>query len=297
MAALMLVSRDIEGGMKWVRENREDPDIKKLAEKVKKEFAGNEVKGRTLGVIGLGAIGVEVANIAAELGMEVYGYDPYMSLNSAWHLTRKAHICDDILDIYNNADFITLHIPSNESTKGIISNESITRMKDGVKILNFARAALINEDDMDLALKKGKVAAFITDFPTKKTVKMKNTTVFPHLGASTKEAEDNSAAMAVEEVQDYLDNGNIRNSVNFPTIDAGVCTSISRIAVLHENVPKMLGMITKAMGDADINIDNLLNKSARNYAYTLMDLGSYPNAEAFENLKKIKGVVRVRRVK
>ena len=296
IAGLMLASRDIIGGNQWIREHADVPTIQKDAEKAKKNFAGCEIKGKTLGVIGLGAIGVLVANAAVDLGMEVYGYDPYLSVKSAWDLSQKVHHAAILDEIYDKCDYITIHVPAVDSTKGMINQEAIARMKDGVRILNFARDVLVNDDDMAEALTRGKVKAYVTDFPNPKSAEMPGAVVLPHLGASTEEAEDNCAVMAVEEVQDYLDNGNIHHSVNFPDTDMGVCSSGGRIAILHRNIPNMLGQITKALGDANINIDGLQNKSRGDYAYTLMDINQHLTEEGFHNLGLIDGILRVRKV-
>lgn len=297
VAAMLLCARDITGGMKWVEENSEDPDIAKSVEKAKKDFAGHEIKGKKLGVIGLGAIGVLVANTAVSLGMEVYGYDPYISIGAAWNLKREVKHSEKIEELYENCDFITVHVPATADTKCMINKAAIDMMKDGVNILNFARDVLINDDDMAEALASGKVHRYITDFANPKTVKMKNVLITPHLGASTEESEENCAVMAVKELQDYLDNGNICHSVNYPDLDAGVCPTESRIACLHHNVPNMLGQITALMGEADINIATLYNKSRDKYAYTLMDIETRITDEALEKLMNIGGMLRVRIVK
>lgn len=296
IAGLMLASRDVVGGADWIKANSDDPDIKKTAEKAKKQFAGNEIKGKTLGVIGLGAIGVLVANAAVDLGMEVYGYDPYLSVNSAWELSQKVHHAALTDEIYEKSDYITVHVPANDSTKGMINADAIKRMKDGVRILNFARDVLVNDQDMKEALAAGKVNAYVSDFPNASSVHMPGALVLPHLGASTEEAEDNCAVMAVQEIQDYLDNGNIHHSVNFPDTDMGICQSVGRIAILHRNVPNMLSKITKALGDANINIEGMQNKSRGDYAYTLMDINTHLNEEGMENLQKLEGILRVRKV-
>lgn len=297
IAGLLMASRDILGGNAWIQANADDPNVQKDAEKAKKNFAGCEIKGKVLGVIGLGAIGVLVANAAVDLGMEVYGYDPYLSVSSAWNLSQKVHHAALLDEIYDKCDYITIHVPAIESTKGMINQEAIARMKDGVRILNFARDVLVNDEDMANALKTGKVKTYVTDFPNPKSVEMPGAIVLPHLGASTEEAEDNCAVMAVEEVQDYLDNGNIHHSVNFPDTDMGICSSGGRIAILHRNIPNMLGQITKALGDAGINIDGLQNKSRGEYAYTLMDIQQHLTEEGFQNLGRIDGILRVRKVK
>ncbi len=297
IAGLMAASRDFVGGNRWVLDNAGDPDIKKTAEKAKKNFAGVEIKGKALGVIGLGAIGVLVANAAVDLGMEVYGYDPYLSVSSAWSLSQKVHHATLTEEIYEKCDYITLHVPAVDSTKGMINKDAIQRMKDGVRVLNFARDVLVNDADMAAALASGKVKSYVSDFPNAASANMPGAIVFPHLGASTEEAEDNCAVMAVEEVQDYLDNGNIKHSVNFPDVDGGVCQSNGRIAILHRNIPNMLSRITTALGDANINIENMQNKSRGAYAYTLTDIDSHLTDEGFQNLQKIDGILRVRKVK
>lgn len=297
IAALMASSRDFVGGNAWVRENASDVDIKKTAEKIKKNFAGVEIKGKSLGVIGLGAIGVLVANAAVALGMEVYGYDPYLSVSSAWNLSQKVHHATLTGEIYDKCDYITLHVPVAEGTREMINQDALRRMKDGVRIINFARDILVNDEDMKKALAEGKVKCYVTDFPNTATANMPGALVLPHLGASTEEAEDNCAVMAVEEIQDYLDNGNIKNSVNFPDVDAGICQSTGRIAILHRNVPNMLSRITSALGDANINIENMQNKSRGGYAYTLTDIDSHLTDEGFKNLQEIDGILRVRKVK
>ena len=244
LAGLFLASRDIVGGIEWCKENKEDANIAKSAEKAKKAFAGCEIKGKKLGVVGLGAIGAEVANTAIALGMEVYGYDPYISVNAAWRLSRDVKHTTSLDMICQECDYITLHVPAVDSTKGMINKAAIEQMKDGVVILNFARDLLVNEDDLAEALKSGKVKKYVTDFANPKSVNMDNTIVIPHLGASTEESEDNCAKMAVQEIMDYLENGNIRNSVNYPACDMGVKKTACRVAVLHMNIPNMIGQIT-----------------------------------------------------
>ena len=297
VAGLMLASRDIAGGIEWVRENASDPTVTRDAEKAKKAFAGTEIKGKKLGVIGLGAIGVMVANTAWQLGMDVYGYDPYISVGAAWNLRTEIKHCEDITELYERCDYITIHVPAMESTKGMIDADAIAKMKDGVYVLNFARDTLVDDDAMAAALESGKVAKYVMDFPNAKTVRMKNCIVTPHLGASTEESENNCAIMAVEELQDYLDNGNIRHSVNYPDLDAGICKTESRIACLHENIPGMLSNITSAMGREGVNIANLYNKSRDKFAYTLIDLDERIADGALEALKDIQGMRRVRIVK
>ena len=297
IAALLLGSRDIVDGIAWCRENAADPNIAKTVEKSKKAFAGHEIKGKKLGVIGLGAIGAEVANAAAALGMDVYGYDPFISVNGAWMLSRDVKHIMSVDTIYQECDYITVHVPLMDSTKKMINKDTIASMKDGVVVLNFSRDLLVDDDAMAEALESGKVHRYITDFPNPKSVNMKNVIAIPHLGASTEESEDNCAVMAVKEMMDYLENGNIRNSVNYPACDMGVCRTASRIAVMHKNIPNMIGQITGALAEQDVNISDMTNKSRDQYAYTLLDLESRPKEATIEKLKGIKGVLCVRTVK
>ncbi len=297
IAGLLLGSRDIVEGVIWCRENAKDPDIAKTVEKKKKAFAGHEIRGKKLGVIGLGAIGVEVANAAAALGMEVYGYDPFLSVNGAWMLSRDVKHITSADTIYQECDYITIHVPLLDSTKKMIDQDTIAAMKDGAVVLNFSRDLLVDDEAMAEALESGKVHRYITDFPNPRSVNMKNVIAIPHLGASTEESEDNCAVMAVKELMDYLENGNIRNSVNYPACDMGVCRTASRIAVLHRNIPNMIGQITGILAAQDVNISDMTNKSRDQYAYTLLDLESRPEAAVVERLREIKGVLRVREVK
>lgn len=294
LAGLFLASRDIVGGIAWCKENKEDANIAKSAEKAKKAFAGCEIKGKKLGVIGLGAIGAEVANTAIALGMEVYGYDPYISVNAAWRLSREVKHVTSLDTICRECDYITLHVPAVDSTKGMINKAAIDQMKDGVVLLNFARDILVNEDDLAEALKSGKVKKYVTDFANPKSVNMENTIVIPHLGASTEESEDNCAKMAVCEIMDYLENGNIRNSVNYPACDMGVKKTACRVAVLHMNIPNMIGQITGVLAAGKINISDMTNKSRDKFAYTLMDLEHMPDDIMVQKLNAIEGVLRVR---
>ena len=293
LAGLFLASRNIVGGIEWCKENKEDANIAKSAEKAKKAFAGCEIKGKKLGVVGLGAIGAEVANTAIALGMEVYGYDPYISVNAAWRLSRDVKHTTSLDMICQECDYITLHVPAVDSTKGMINKAAIEQMKDGVVILNFARDLLVNEDDLAEALKSGKVKKYVTDFANPKSVNMDNTIVIPHLGASTEESEDNCAKMAVQEIMDYLENGNIRNSVNYPACDMGV-KKTCRVAVLHMNIPNMIGQITGVLAAGKINISDMTNKSRDKFAYTLMDLEHTPDDIMVQKLNAIEGVLRVR---
>ncbi len=297
IAGLLLAARDVVGGIEWCKENKEDANIAKTVEKAKKAFAGYEIKGKKLGVIGLGAIGAEVANTAAALGMEVYGYDPYISINAAWALSRDVKHITSVDTIYQECDYITVHVPLLDSTRGMINGQTIGQMKDGVVVLNFARDLLVDDDAMAAALETGKVRRYVTDFPNPKSVAMKNVIAIPHLGASTEESEDNCAKMAVEELMDYLENGNIRNSVNYPNCDMGVCHAASRVAVLHLNVPNMIGQITGILASGNVNISDMTNKSRDKYAYTLLDLENPAEEEMVEKLKAIKGVLRVRVIK
>ncbi|MBR3007267.1 MAG: 3-phosphoglycerate dehydrogenase [Stomatobaculum sp.] len=296
LAGLFLASRDIIGGAEWVKEHAGDPEIAKAGEKAKKAFAGHEIAGRTLGIIGLGAIGVLVANDAVALGMNVYGYDPYLSMKSAWTLSSRVVHAETLDEICAVSDFITIHVPAMESTKGMISREVIAKMKDGITILNFARDILVDEQAMGEALLSGKVRRYVTDFPNPLSTTMKNAIVIPHLGASTEEAEDNCAVMAAQELQDYLDNGNIRNSVNYPDLDAGICQSEARVAILHRNVPNMISQISSFFGKNGLNIEHLASKSKGKYEYTLIDLGHPMPHDTAEKLLEIDGVLRVRRV-
>ena len=294
IAGMLMASRDIVGGIEWCKENKEDANIAKSAEKEKKAFAGCEIKGKKLGVVGLGAIGAEVANTAIALGMEVYGYDPYISVNAAWRLSRDVKHTTSLDTICQECDYITLHVPAVDSTKGMINKAAIEQMKDGVVILNFARDLLVNEDDLAEALKSGKVKKYVTDFANPKSVNMDNTIVIPHLGASTEESEDNCAKMAVQEIMDYLENGNIRNSVNYPACDMGVKKTACRVAVLHMNIPNMIGQITGVLAAGKINISDMTNKSRDKFAYTLMDLEHTPDDIMVQKLNAIEGVLRVR---
>ncbi len=296
LCGMLLAARDVAGGIAWVRENAEDGNIAKTTEKAKKAFAGNELTGKTLGVVGLGAIGVLVANAAVNLGMKVYGFDPYLSVNSAWNLSPMVIRAEKIEAIYAVSDYITLHVPATAGTKGMINAEAIAQMKNGAVLLNFARDTLADETALAAALESGAVKRYVTDFPTPASTHMKNAIVIPHLGASTEEAEDNCAVMAVRELQDYLDNGNIHNSVNYPEISLGICETEARVAILHRNIPNMLSQITTFFGNQGLNIENLANKSRGDYAYTLLDISHPMPHDTVERLKEISGVIRVRRI-
>lgn len=294
LCGMLLGSRDIVDGISWVKTIQDDPDVAKKVEKGKSKFAGHEIRGKSLGVIGLGAIGGPLANAARKLGMHVYGCDPFISIDAAWHLDSHIVRVKTRDEIYANSDIITLHTPLVDDTRKMINAEAISKMKDGVVILNFARDLLVDDDALEEALKSGKVKKYITDFPNARTAKMDGVIAIPHLGASTEESEDNCAKMAVRQVMDYLENGNIVNSVNFPTCDMGVCTKAGRITILHKNIPNMLNRFTTVLSNEHINISDLINRSKGEYAYTMLDLDSAPSAEAVESLKQIEGVVRVR---
>ena len=294
IAGMLLAARDIIGGINWVQEYEEDGDIAKITEKKKKAFAGTEIQGKKLGVIGLGAIGVLVANAAVNLGMDVYGYDPYLSVDAAWKLSRHIHHAKTVDELYNQCDYITIHVPATEDTKGMIDKNAISLMKKGVVILNFARDVLVNQEDIVDALVSEKVRCYVTDFPTKEIVGVKGSIVIPHLGASTEEPEDNCARMAASELRDFLENGNIHHSVNYPDCDMGKKSSAARITVLHRNVPKMLGQFTGILAEEGINISLMTNKSRGEYAYTMIDADAAVPAEVEKKISEAEGVLRVR---
>ena len=297
IAGMLLASRDIFGGINWVQENEEDGNIAKDAEKAKKAFAGCELEGKKLGVIGLGAIGVLVANAATALGMDVYGYDPYVSVDSAWRLSRSIHHAKTVDELYGDCDYITIHVPAIESTKGMIDKDAIGLMKKGVVVLNFARNVLVDEEAMVDALVSGHVKHYVSDFPTPVTAGVKGAIVIPHLGASTEESEDNCAKMAVKELRNYLENGNIKNSVNYPDCDMGMRGDNTRILLLHRNVPNMIGQFTKILANDNMNIADLTNKSKGKYAYTMIDVDSPVSDKVAEELSAVKEVLRVRIIK
>lgn len=297
LAAMLLASRDLIGGNEWVKANKDDADIAKATEKAKKAFAGQEIKGKKLGVIGLGAIGQLVANAAIALGMEVYGYDPYISVDTAWKLSREIKHIANVEDIFKECDYITLHVPLLDSTKGMISKDSIAMMKDGVVLLNFSRDLLVDETALIDTLETGKVKKYVTDFANPTVAGAKNTLVTPHLGASTAESEDNCACMAVKELRDYLENGNIHNSVNYPNCDMGICGVAGRIAINHKNVVNMISQFATVLGGAGMNISDMTNKSKGDYAYTLIDLETPATQEIIDKLDEIEGVLKVRIIK
>ena len=297
IGALMLASRDILGGINWCIDNAEDANIAKSVEKAKKVFAGCEIRGKKLGVIGLGAIGAEVANACAGLGMEVYGYDPFISVQAAWMLSRDVKHTTSLDTIFQECDYITLHVPALDSTKGMIGKDALSLMKEGVIVLNFARDVLVDSEAMVDALVAGKVKHYVTDFPTPEIAGVKGAIVIPHLGASTEESEDNCAVMAVKELMDFVENGNIKHSVNYPDCSAGTCVDVGRVTINHKNIPNMISQFTKALGDAGVNISNMTNKSKGDFAYTMIDVSTPISSEVTKALKNIQGVYRVRVIK
>lgn len=294
MAGMLMASRDIVEGVDWVRENKDDKAIVTDAEKEKKQFAGTELEGKKLGIIGLGAIGVRVANAAVYMDMDVYGYDPYVSVENAWHLSRKITHVTDVNEIYKNCDFITIHVPLMKQTEGMIDKKAIAKMKKGVILINMARDLLVDEEAVIKAIDEGKIRRYVSDFPNPLVAGHEGCITTPHLGASTEESEENSARMAVDALRDYLENGNIKNSVNYPNCDMGVCRTAARIAILHENKANMITQNAAIMGAEGINIAELANKSRGDFAYTLVDLDSVPSAEAVKKLAQVDGVFRVR---
>ena len=294
LCGMLLACRDIVGGINWVQSIKDQPDVAKLVEKGKSKFAGHEIREKKLGVIGLGAIGGPLANASRRLGMQVYGCDPYISIDAAWHLDSHVNRVKTRDEIYETCDIITLHVPLLDDTKKMINAEALSKMKDGVILLNFARDLLVDDDALEEALKSGKVKRYVTDFPNARTANMEGVIAIPHLGASTEESEDNCARMAVRQVMNYLENGNIVNSVNFPNCDMGICSKASRITIMHRNIPNTLSQFTTAMAGENINISDLMNRSKGEYAYTMLDLDSVPSPAALEALKKIEGVLRVR---
>ncbi len=294
IAGMLLASRDIVGGIQWVQEYEEDGQIAKQAEKQKKKFAGCELQGKKLGVIGLGAIGVLVANAAVHLGMDVYGYDPYISVDGAWQLSRSIHHANTVDELYRECDYITIHVPAMEATKGMINKDAVSLMKENVVVLNFARDVLVNEEDMIDALLTSKVKRYVTDFPNDTIVGVKGAIVIPHLGASTEESEDNCAKMAVKEVMDFLENGNIRNSVNYPNCDMGIHAAGTRITILHRNVPNMIGQFTAILAAENVNITNMTNKSRGGYAYTMIDTDTEISDGLTQQLRGVEEVLKVR---
>lgn len=297
IAAMFLASRDVVGGIEWVAANKDDENIAQNAEKAKKNFAGTEIQDKKLGIIGLGAIGVKVANVAKHLGMEVYGYDPYVSVDAAWNLSRDVKHVINVDEIYETCDIITIHVPLMDATKGMINKAAIDKMKDGVILLNFARDLLVDEKAVIDGITEGKVRKYVSDFPNPTTAGVDGCIVIPHLGASTEESEDNCAKMAVKEMMDYLENGNIINSVNYPKCDMGVCSQAGRVAIFHKNIANMITKFTACFGDNGINISDLTNKSKGEVAYTMIDIETPASEEIIKKLESIEGVFRVRVIK
>ncbi len=297
IAGMLLAARDVVGGIEWVKDNQSDENIGKTAEKAKKNFAGTEIEGKKLGIVGLGAIGVRVANVARHLGMEVLGYDPYVSVDAAWNLSRDVKHVLNVEEIYAECDYITIHVPLMDSTKGMINEEAISQMKDGVILLNFARDLLVDEKAVLTGLKSGKIRKYVSDFPNAVTAGQEGCIVIPHLGASTEESEDNCAVMAVKELKNYLENGNIVNSVNYPNCDMGVCAQAGRVAIFHKNIANMITKFTACFGDIGINITDMMNKSRGEVAYTMLDIEQPASGEIISKLQSIDGVFRVRVVK
>ncbi len=296
-AGMLLASRDIVGGIEWVKENANEADIAKMAEKQKKAFAGSELAGKKLGVIGLGAIGVKVANAATHLGMEVLGYDPFISVQAAWNLSRSVKHINSVEDIYKECDFITIHVPLLEDTKKMINKDAIQMMKKDVIILNFARDLLVDEAAVLDGIAAGKIRKYVSDFPNPTTAGADGVIVIPHLGASTAEAEDNCAVMAVQEISDYMENGNITHSVNYPDCNMGICQSAGRIALLHRNKQGLIAKYTTILGDADINVSDMTNKTKGEYAYALLDIDAPVTEEVVAKLQAVDDMIRVRVVK
>ena len=297
LCGMLLGSRDVVAGINWVQENKDDPDIAKKVEKCKGKFAGHEIAHKRLGVIGLGAVGGPLANAARKLGMEVWGYDPYISVEAAWHLDRHIVRVKTLEEIYANCDIISLHTPLLDSTKKMLNADAFAKMADGTVILNFARDLLVDDDAMEEALKSGRVHRYVTDFPNARTASMEGVIAIPHLGASTEESEDNCAKQAVRQVMNYLENGNIINSVNYPNCDMGICTKAGRITILHRNIPNTLSKFTTAVAEEHINISDMLNRSRGEYAYTMLDL-DHPASEALvQHLRQLDGVLGVRRIR
>lgn len=295
ICGLLLASRKVARGMDWVKTLKGEGDqVGKLVEKGKSAFVGPEISGKALGVIGLGAIGILVANAAEALGMTVYGYDPYLSVDAAWGLSSSVHHARSLDEIYANCDYITLHLPQTPDTKNMINAEALAKMKDGVRILNFARGGLVNSAELISALESGKAAAYVTDFPDESLLDVEGVTAIPHLGASTPESEDNCARMAVDQVKDYLENGNIRNSVNMPAVSMARDPGLTRICILHRNVPNTISLFSGAVGDAGVNIENMQSMSRGNYAYTIFDVSGDLSDEAAADLEKLDPIIRVR---
>ena len=297
LSALLIASRDIIGGNEWIKDNATDPNIAKTAEKAKAQFAGTEIKGKTIAVIGLGAIGVLVANACLNLGMIVIGYDPYLSQINALHLDRHVTYTSNLEEAIIGADYVTIHVPAMDATKKMINKSIISKMKKGAVLLNFSRDVIVDEEALKPALESGEIRKYVSDFANPFSVTMPNTIILPHLGASTEEAEDNCAVMACQEIMDYIENGNITNSVNYPACDAGICKSEGRISVIHKNVAGVINKISDTFAQKNINIANMVSKAKGDYAYMLLDIDSKSNNEIINELNKIDGVVRARIIK
>ena len=295
ICAMLLASRDVVGGAEWVKAqaNTDGVEVADVVEKGKSAFVGPELYRKTLGVVGLGAIGALVANIALSLGMEVYGYDPYLSVDAALRLDRHVHVVKELDALYANSDYVTLHLPYMDATKNTINAASIAKMKDGVRIINLARGGLVNDGDLIAALESGTVACYATDFPNNALVAAPHVVALPHLGASTPESEDNCAVMAADELRDFLENGNIKNSVNFPNV-VMERSGVQRLCVIHRNVPAVIAQITTQLGTDGVNVENMTNKSKGEYAYTMVDAGSAVGEKALEHISKVPGVIRMR---
>ena len=294
VCALMLASRDVVGGVEWVKaQARAGEDVAKVVEKGKSQFVGPEISGKNLGVIGLGAIGVQVANIATKLGMTVYGYDPFLSVDAALSLSRLVHHVTDLTAIYKNCDYITIHVPQTADTKGMLNAAAFDQMQTGVRVINLARGGLVAGEDMIAALESGKVARYVTDFPDNALTLVKNVVPIPHLGASSPESEENCALMAAQQLRDYLETGNIRNSVNLPTLEQD-WSGETRLCIIHRNVPNMLASITAALSRENVNVENMTNKSKGNYAYTIVDVSARVGDAVADEIRAISGVLRVR---
>ena len=291
ICALLLAARDVVGGIAWA--NTLTEDVAKQVEKGKSKFGGTELMGKTLGVIGLGAIGGMVANTAIHLGMNVIGCDPFLSVDGAWNLNHRINHAATYDEVFEKADYITLHVPATKDTKNMICAESIAKMKNGVKIINLSRADLVNAEELKAALADGKVSAYVTDFPTEEVINTPGVVAIPHLGASTEESEDNCAVMAARQLDDYLKNGNIKNSVNYPNVEMPR-SAVARICVLHQNIPSILTKITAAVADEGLNIENMTNKSKGENAYTVLDVSSAPSEDAIARISAVEGINRVR---
>jgi D-3-phosphoglycerate dehydrogenase len=297
LCGMLLGCRDVVGGIQWVQTVKDNPDVAKLVEKEKSRFAGHEILGKKLGIIGLGAIGGPLANAAVKLGMEVYGCDPYISIDAAWHLDSRIHPVKTREEIYATCDIISIHVPLMKDTEKMIDAAAFVQMKPGMILLNFARDKLVDDDALEMALQRGIVSRYVTDFPNPRTAGMPGVIAIPHLGASTEESEDNCARMAVKQVMNYLENGNIINSVNFPNCDMGVCKKAGRVTILHRNIPNTLSQFTGAMAKENINISDLVNRSRGEYAYTMLDLDHPAPQSVIDALNSMDGVLRVRKIK